>query len=74
MSDTVTLNFSCPRCNGEVTWPEDAINETPIVCKTCDIQYGTHAELKALAMSKAKAHAEKMVKDAFKGLKGWKVT
>jgi hypothetical protein len=74
MSDTITLNFSCPRCSGAITWPEDAINETPIVCKPCDVQYGTYGELKALANSKAEDHVGEMVKDAFKGLKGWEVT
>jgi len=74
MSDTMTFNFSCPTCGEAITWPEDATDDTPIVCKSCDKEYGTYAELQALAMSEAKAHASKMFKDAFKGLKGWKVS
>lgn len=66
MSDTITFRFSCPDCNEAITWPDDATDDTPIVCKTCDKQYGTYADLKGLAMKRAKAEAGKMFKNTFK--------
>lgn len=67
MSDTITFNFSCPRCGEAITWPEDSVNETPIICKACDVTYGTYAEMKARAMETAKAEVSKMFRKTFKG-------
>jgi endogenous inhibitor of DNA gyrase (YacG/DUF329 family) len=72
MTDTITATFQCPTCQGEITWPDDATDETPIACKTCDVTYGTYAEMKELFAEKAKAAVMDKLKSGLGP--GWKLS
>ncbi len=72
--DEMTVSFTCSKCGPTVLeLPDDYTDADHAKCKTCGADFGPYGEVKKKAMKAAKAEAEKMIKSAFKGLKGWKV-
>lgn len=72
--DEIKITFSCKKCGGAVLELPDDYDETSIAkCKSCGTEFGTWGKVKAKAMDAAKQEVRQKFKDAFKGLKGWKV-
>lgn len=70
----IKITFDCKNCGGTVLELPDDYDETSTAkCKSCGTEFGTWGEVKAKAMDAAKQEARRLVKDAFKGLKGWKL-
>lgn len=74
MSDEMKITFQCKKCGGTtLELPDDYDDNSVAKCKSCGTEFGTWGEIKAKGMEAAKAEISKKFKDAFKGLKGWKV-
>lgn len=74
MSDQITIKFKCKKCGGTTLELPDDYDENSIAkCKSCSTEFGTWGDIKAKGMDAAKAEIRRQFKDAFKGLKGWKV-
>jgi len=63
--DTVSVSAKCP-CGEGLTWPEDATEDTPLVCKNCGADLGTYGDFQRKAIDAVKDRVESMFKDAFK--------
>ncbi len=73
--DVMNVTFTCTKC-GPTTLelPDDYTDADHAKCKSCGADFGPYGEIKKRALKAAKKEAEKMLKNAFKGVKGWKVT
>jgi transcription elongation factor Elf1 len=74
-TDQLNVTFQCPDCGGGVIeLPDEHDDDSLAKCKDCGASFGRWGDVKAQAMEAAKAHVSDKFHDAFKGLKGWKVT
>ena len=76
MSDQINVTFECKNCGAKpatLEFPDDFTDDDIAKCKSCGFEFGPYGEIKAEAMDMAKAEVSAMVKDAFKGLKGFKI-
>lgn len=76
MSDQLKFTFSCKACGADpatLELPDDYTDDSIAKCKACGTEFGRFGEVKAKAMDAAKARVTDQVRDAFKGLKGWKM-
>lgn len=76
MSDDVEVTFSCGNCGANPTrlvLPDDPTDDDIAKYETCGFEFGRYGDVKAKALDITKSHVEATFKDAFKGLKGWKV-
>lgn len=76
MSDEMKFTFSCKACGADPTsldLPDNYNDDSIAKCSKCGFEFGRYGEIKALAIKQGKAELNKMVKDAFKGVKGWKI-
>lgn len=72
--DHLSITFKCPKCGGTVLeLPDDYTDDSDATCKNCGVSFGRWGDIKSRAMESAKDHVRGAFKDAFKGLKGWKV-
>ncbi|PWE18249.1 hypothetical protein DDZ18_01175 [Marinicauda salina] len=73
--DFIDISFECGNCGGTVlTTPDDEITADSVMsCKDCGAQIGTFGEIEAKARKAAADHMQGELRDAFKGLKGWKL-
>ena len=53
--------------------PDDPSDDDIAKCQACGFEFGRYGDIKAEAMNAAKADITGRFKDAFKGLKGWKI-
>jgi hypothetical protein len=73
-TDSLKVTFECKKCGGTVLeLPDDYTDDSVAKCKACGQKFGTYREIKAKAMEAAKSEVRTKFKEAFKGLKGWKV-
>lgn len=72
MTDSITITFNCPDCGGKIVWDENAPDTALSRCDGCGQDGPPIGDLKRRAMDESKAHVQKMMRDAFKGVKGWK--
>ncbi|MBZ7920576.1 hypothetical protein LAC81_02085 [Ensifer adhaerens] len=72
--DTIDVTFTCSKCGPtKIELPDDYTDDDHAKCKSCGADFGPYGDIKKRAMKHAKAEVDKMLKGAFKGLKGWKV-
>ncbi|SOC09629.1 hypothetical protein [Rhodobacter maris] len=74
--DHLKFTFVCKQCGANpatLELPENYTDNDTAKCKACGAELGRYGDIKAEAMRLGKQEIEKMVKDTFKGLKGWKV-
>lgn len=45
MADSIQVQFRCPDCNTRISWPDDAVESTKIVCQKCGTEFGTYGDL-----------------------------
>jgi DNA-directed RNA polymerase subunit RPC12/RpoP len=73
----INIVLNCGKCgHDKVTVPDDAGEETPIVCPACGAQLSTWGELRPVIIEKAKQEGAKAikggVKQGFKGMKNYR--
>lgn len=76
MTDQIKVTFSCRACGADpatLELPDDYTDDSIAKCKTCGAPFGRFGDIKAKSTELAQADVNKRVRDAFKGLKGWKV-
>lgn len=76
MSDKLNVTFECKSCGANpatLELPDDYTDDSVASCKACGQQFGRWGDVKAKATEAGKDALVGMVKDAFKGMKGWKV-
>ena len=72
--DELKITFECKKCGGTILeLPDDHTDDSIAKCKSCGTEFGRYGDIKAKAREAGLAHAKGMMKDAFKGLKGWKI-
>lgn len=73
--DHISMTFDCRTCGGPtiLSLPDDYTDASIASCKTCGQEFGTFSEVKAKARAAAAEHLQARVREAFKGLKGWKI-
>ena len=76
MSDQVSVTFECKNCGAKpatLELPDDYTDDDIAKCKSCGFEFGPYRDVKAQAMDAVKGHVTAMVRDAFKGVKGFKI-
>lgn len=64
------VSFTCT-CGARLSWPDDAIDSTEIVCTNCGKRIGTYADLRDAAKRAAGREVASALKDEIrKALKG----
>lgn len=74
--DRINVTFSCPSCGADpatLELPDDHTDDSIAHCKGCGVSFGRYGDIKSRAMETARDAAQKMLRDAFKGVKGWKI-
>jgi DNA-directed RNA polymerase subunit RPC12/RpoP len=66
MTDKAQISFKCKKCGEKLSWSDDAIDSTLIICKKCGQRFGTYADLRHTAVEATKSKLESMLKDAIK--------
>jgi DNA-directed RNA polymerase subunit RPC12/RpoP len=66
MNDKIEVSFSCKKCGTKLSWSDDAVDSTEILCKNCGERFGTYADLRATAVENVRAKAVSAIKDALK--------
>jgi transcription elongation factor Elf1 len=73
--DLVKVNFKCPKCEGtEIRLPDEYTDESHATCKNCGADFGPYGEIKSRAIGLVKDEVNRTIKEAFKGVKGFKIT
>jgi len=73
-TDSVEVKFTCTKCGGTVLkLPDDRTDDSIATCKQCGVELGRWSDIKAKALQATKDHVTGMMKDAFKGIKGFTV-
>ena len=73
-TDHLNVTFECKQCGGTILeLPDDPTDESIVKCKSCGIEFGRWGDIKAKARDLGADHLRGMVRDTFKGLKGWKM-
>ncbi|WP_417589703.1 hypothetical protein [Pararhodobacter oceanensis] len=75
MSDRITVTFECNNCGASpatLELPNDHTDDDDAKCRNCGFAFGRYGDIKEESMKAAKAEVSNMIKDAFKGVKGWK--
>lgn len=72
--DKITINLECPDCHVPPRVDDETNDSSMVYCPKCDKKFGSYGEVKAKAVNAAKAKAQDMLRDAFKGRKGFKLT
>lgn len=76
MSDQITVTFECRNCGASpatLKLPDNHTDDDIARCEGCDFEFGRYGDIKAEATEAAKAEVTDRIKDAFKGMKGWKI-
>lgn len=72
--DQLTVTFSCKSCGADPTvleLPDDHTDDSIAKCKKCGVEMGRFGDIKEKAMEVAKSEVSNMMKNAFKGVKGF---
>jgi len=73
-TDSVTVKFTCTQCGGAVLeLPDDHTDDSTATCKQCGVELGRWGDIKAKALQATRDHVAGMMKEAFKGIKGFTV-
>lgn len=76
MSDNINITFKCENCGADpatLVGPDNTTDDDIVKCKGCGFEFGRFGDVKTKARDAAVSEVEGMMKDAFKGLKGWKM-
>ncbi|MDJ1632530.1 hypothetical protein [Rhizobium rhizogenes] len=71
--DRITIKLECPKCHVAPRVDDESNDDSPVYCPNCNAQFGTFGEVKAKARGAAKVEMQGMLRDAFKGRKGWTI-
>jgi DNA-directed RNA polymerase subunit RPC12/RpoP len=63
-NSTIPVSFRCKDCGTLVTWPENAIDSTPISCTNCGLHLGTYGDIGNAAAEAVGDKIETLFKDA----------
>lgn len=70
----MSITFKCPECGGTVLELPDNYNDDSIAtCKSCAVSFGRWGDIEAKGVDVAKAEVNRMIKEAFEGIKGFKL-
>lgn len=70
----IEVKFQCRKCGGTVIELPDNYNDMSIAaCKKCGAEFGEWGEIKKDAKDLMMGHVQEKFREAFKGLKGWKL-
>ncbi|WP_027518049.1 hypothetical protein [Bradyrhizobium sp. WSM1417] len=73
-TDNINVNFKCPNCGcTEITLPDNHTDESHASCKDCGADFGPYREIKQRALDLVKSDVNRKIKEAFKGVKGFKI-
>lgn len=72
-TDQVEVTFKCQVCGGSVLeLPDDHTDDSIAKCKACGQEFGRWGDVKAKAKKAVAVRVMGDIKNAFKGIKGWK--
>lgn len=73
-TDTAEVKFTCKECGGSVLkLPDNHTDGSIATCQQCGVPFGRWGDIKTKAVGMAKDQMIDMMKDAFKGIKGFNV-
>lgn len=72
--DQITVNLECPKCKVAPHVDDESDDGSMVYCPECGNKFGTFGDVKAKALDAAKSKAQDMLRAAFKGRKGLKLT
>lgn len=75
-ADNVTVTFKCLNCGADpatLRLPDDHTEDSIAECKSCGFKFGRYGDVKAKALAAVKDDVQASFKNAFRGLKGWKI-
>ncbi|TAI61848.1 hypothetical protein [Bradyrhizobium sp. Leo170] len=74
-TENVSVNFKCPKCGcAIISLPDDHTDESHAACKECGADFGPYGDIKKRAVDLVKSEVNRTIKEAFKGVKGFKIT
>lgn len=65
--DQISISFKCERCGTRVAWPDDAVEDTKLVCQNCGDDLGTYGDMRRQGMDAAATEVERLIKETFEG-------
>ena len=72
--DKITFTFECQKCGGTVlSLPDDHTDDSIAECKACGQPFGRWGDIQTKARDMAAERVRDLVRDKFKGLKGWTI-
>lgn len=75
MTDKMKVTFTCPKCGPTVLSVEDEGDDScHATCKSCGLDFGPLGAIKERARTEGQEKLNQMVRDAFKGVKGFKLS
>jgi hypothetical protein len=74
-TENINVNFKCPKCGcATIVLPDDHTDESHATCKDCAADFGPYGDIKKRAVEVVKDEVNRTIKEAFKGVKGFKIT
>lgn len=74
-TENVNVTFTCPKCGPTtISLPDDHTDESHATCKECGADFGPYGDIKKRAVGVVKSEVNRKFKEAFKGVKGFKIT
>jgi len=74
MTDKINVTFDCPRCHGSIIeLPDNSTDDSVAKCKGCGVSFGRFGDIKAKATKVAADEIKQVARNAFKGIKGFKL-
>ena len=59
---TISARFKCEKCGARVVWPEDAVEDTKLICQDCGDDLGTYGDLHRQGMEAGRAEIKRRLK------------
>ncbi|WP_438274397.1 ECs_2282 family putative zinc-binding protein [Nitrobacter sp.] len=74
-TENVSVNFKCPKCGcTSINLPDHHTDESHATCKDCGADFGPYGDIKKRAVELVRDKAQEKLRNAFKGVKGFKIT
>jgi len=74
-TEKISVNFKCPKCGcTTISLPDDHTDDSHATCKDCGADFGPYRDIKNRAVQVVKDEVNRTIKEAFKGVKGFKIT
>lgn len=74
-TENIHVNFKCPKCGcTAISLPDNHTDESHATCKECGADFGPYGEIKKRAVDVVEDEVNRTIREAFKGVKGFKIT